>query len=170
MDVKTCWLLKAEHTDTLPAKISSSLLIVFVFVIMAGTIKFYSKPMPWSVEVKNVRAYTLLTAKFHAASSTAFQGTPERSLCCGHVVAKSLAILFLFCGVCFSCRIVHRGFSCNNVEICGILFSYRPHPLPLPLKGGEWLRRVQSYGKQPHRSIISITNENNGNNFFHEWE
>ncbi len=115
-------IAKAEHTDTLLAKIFSSLLIVFVFVIMAGTIEFYAKPMPRAVEVKNIRAYTLLTTKFHAASPTTLQGTPERSFCCGHVAAKSLAILFLFCSVCFSCRIVHRGFSCNNVEICGILF------------------------------------------------
>ena len=114
---------------------------------MAGTIEFYAKPIPWAVEVKNIRAYTLLTTKFHAASPTTLQGTPERSFCCGHVVAKSLAIIFLFCSVCFSCRIVHRGFSCNNVEICGILFSYRPHPQPLPLKGGECLRSPRIFNR-----------------------
>ncbi len=53
---KKLLIAKAEHTDTLPAKTFSSLLIVFVFVIMAGTIKCYSKPMPWAVEVKNIRA------------------------------------------------------------------------------------------------------------------
>ena len=114
---------------------------------MAGTIEFYAKPIPWAVEVKNIRAYTLLTTKFHAASPKTLQGTPERSFCCGHVVAKSLAIIFLFCSVCFSCRIVHRGFSCNNVEICGILFSYRPHPQPLPLKGGECLRSPRIFNR-----------------------
>ena len=51
---KDLLIAKAEHTDTLFTKKVTSLFIVLVFVIMAGAIKFYAKPMLWAVEVKNI--------------------------------------------------------------------------------------------------------------------
>ena len=89
-------ITEAQDTNALPAEIFRSFFIVFILVIVACAIEFYSKSALRTIEVKNERPDTLLTTKFQTTDSTTFQGTPKCSLGGGHVISQSFAKRSLF--------------------------------------------------------------------------
>ena len=80
-------ITEAEDCNALRAKICRPFFIIVRLIIVACAINFYSKSALRTIEVKNERSYTLLTAKFQATNRTAFQGTPKGSLCGSHVIS-----------------------------------------------------------------------------------
>ncbi len=79
-----------DDMNTATRKFATALLIVrFCFrLTMLATVHLDSEGQLRAVEIKNVRAYGNLSAKFATTESPVAQMEPEDSLCLGHLAAK----------------------------------------------------------------------------------
>ena len=133
------FIAEANNPYALLAEVRRPLFVIIVLMAMACTVKFDAQPMLGTIEVKDEWADALLAAKFQSTCATPLQCSPESCFSGRHIIAKSLALLFLFGGISFGGLVVHKILLLNNGKMEELLFDYRPHPQPLPLKGGERL-------------------------------
>ena len=133
------FIAEAYNPYALLAEVRRPLFVIIVLMAMACTVKFDAQPMLGTIKVKDEWADALLAAKFQSTCATPLQCSPESCFSGRHIIAKSLALLFLFGGISLGGLVVHKILLLNNGKMEELLFDYRPHPQPLPLKGGERL-------------------------------
>ena len=129
------FIAEAYNPYALLAEVRRPLFVIIVLMAMACTVKFDAQPMLGTIEVKDEWADALLAAKFQSTCATPLQCSPESCFSGRHIIAKSLALLFLFGGISLGGLVVHKILLLNNGKMEGLLFDYRPHPPTPPLEG-----------------------------------
>ena len=132
-------IAEADNSNALLTEVNRPLFVIIILMPMTFTVKFDAQPMLRTIEIKNEWPDTLLATKFQSACTTPLQCSPEHCFGRRHIIAQSLALVFLFGVVSLGGLVMHRIYLYNG-KMGELLFDYRPHPRPLPLKGGERLR------------------------------
>ena len=133
-------IAEADNPNALLAEVCRPLFVIIVLMPMACTVEFDTQSTFGTIEVKNERPDTLLSAEFQSAGTAPLQCLPKGCFSRRQIVAQRFTLLFLFGGISFGSLVVHKTLLWNNDKRERLLLDYRPHPQPLPLKGGERLR------------------------------
>ena len=134
-------IAEADNSNALLAEVHRPLFVIIILMLMACTIELDTQPTFRTIEIKNEWPDALLSAEFQSADTTPLQCSPKGCFSRRQIVAQNFTLLFLFSGISFGCLVAHKILLYNNDKRIRLLFDYRPHPQPLPLKGGERLRK-----------------------------